>query len=51
MILSSIVIDSDDVNKLADFYQKLLGWEKKIYDHGEDGIWVTLRNKMKALQN
>ena len=45
MILSSIVIDSDDANKLSDFYQKLLGWEKKVYDHGENGIWITLRSK------
>lgn len=30
MILSSIVIYSDDANKLSDFYQELLGWEKKV---------------------
>lgn len=45
MILSSIVIDSDDADKLSEFYQKLLGWEKKVYNHGENGIWITLRNK------
>lgn len=48
MILSSIVIDSDDANKLSDFYQKLLGWEKKVYDHGENGIWITLRSKTES---
>ena len=42
MILSSVVIDTDDVAMLSNFYQNLLGWEKKVYDHGEDGLWVTL---------
>lgn len=45
MLLSSVVLDSNDANKLSEFYQKLLGWEKKIYNHGENGIWITLRNK------
>lgn len=48
MILSSIVIDSDDAVKLSEFYERLLGWERKIYDHGENGIWITLRNKEKS---
>lgn len=45
MILSSVVIDSDDADKLSDFYQNLLGWEKKVYNHGENGVWITLRSK------
>ncbi len=45
MKLSSIVLDSGNAIQLADFYQNLLGWEKKVYDHGENGIWITLRNK------
>lgn len=45
MKLSSVVISCSNSNKLIDFYQKLLNWEKKVYDHGEDGVWVVLRNK------
>ena len=45
MKLNSVVLDSGDAAMLADFYQKLLGWEKREYDHGENGIWITLRNK------
>lgn len=48
MLLSSIVIDCDDVKKLSEFYQRLLGWEKKIYDHGKNGIWVTLKSKKES---
>lgn len=48
MMLSSVVIDTDDVAMLSNFYQNLLGWEKKVYDHGEDGLWVTLRNKKES---
>lgn len=45
MKLSSVVIDCDDAEILSEFYKNLLGWEKKVYDHGENGIWITLRNK------
>lgn len=45
MKLNSVVIDCDNVEKLSDFYQKLLGWEKKVYNHGKNGDWVVLRNK------
>ena len=45
MKLSSVVIDSDNAEKLSEFYKNLLGWEKKVYDHGENGMWITLRNK------
>ncbi len=45
MKLSSVVLDSDNALKLAEFYQNLLGWEKKVYNHGENGDWITLRNK------
>ncbi len=45
MQLSSVVLDSDNAERLSEFYKNLLGWEKKVYDHGENGIWITLRNK------
>ena len=45
MKLSSIVIDSDNANKLSEFYQKLLGWDKKVYNHSENGDWIVLVNK------
>lgn len=45
MRLSSVVIDSNNAIELSKFYENLLGWEKKIYDHGENGKWITLRNK------
>ena len=45
MKLSSIVLDCSNVEELSNFYMNLLGWERKEYDHGEDGIWVVLSNK------
>lgn len=45
MKLSSVVLDSANAIQLANFYQNLLGWEKKVYNHGENGDWITLRNK------
>ena len=48
MMLSSVVIDTDDVAMLSNFYQNLQKKKKKVYDHGEDGLWVTLRNKKES---
>lgn len=48
MKLSSVVIDSDNANELANFYQKLLGWEKKVYNHGDNGDWIVLVNKKES---
>lgn len=45
MRLSSVVLDSGNAKELSDFYAKLLGWEKKVYNHGENGDWIVLRNK------
>lgn len=45
MILSSVVIDSNNALELSTFYEQLLGWERKVYDHRDNGIWITLRNK------
>ena len=45
MKLSSVVIDSDNAEELSEFYKNLLGWEKKVYNHGESGDWIVLRNK------
>lgn len=45
MQLSSIVIDCSNAERLMEFYQKLLNWEPRVYDHGEDGVWITLKSK------
>lgn len=45
MKLGSVVIDSNNVEELSEFYKNLLGWQKKIYDHGKDGKWIVLSNK------
>lgn len=45
MKLASVVIDSSNAERLSEFYKNLLGWDKKVYDHGENGIWITLRKK------
>lgn len=45
MKLSSVVLDSRNAKELAEFYKKMLNWEMKVYDHGEDGEWIVLRNK------
>jgi len=44
MRLGAIVIDSDDSEKMADFYQKLLGWsiERQIF---EDEKWIILKSE------
>lgn len=44
MQLSSIVIDCSNADKLMEFYKNLLNWEVRVYDHGEDGIWKTLKS-------
>ena len=36
MVLSSIVLDCSDAKSLATFYENLLGWEMKVYNHGEN---------------
>ncbi len=48
MKLNSIVIDSGDAQGLSEFYEKLLGWERKVYNHGENGNWIVLRNKSES---
>ncbi len=45
MKLSSVVIDSDNAKELSEFYEKILGWERKVYNHGDNGDWIVLRNK------
>lgn len=41
MRLGSIVIDSDDIEALSSFYEKLLGWNRNVQI--EDGEkWITL---------
>lgn len=45
MQLSSIVLDCSNARNLLDFYKKLLDWEERVYDHGEDGVWMTLKSK------
>ncbi len=45
MLLSSVVLDCSDAKSLAKFYENLLGWEMKVYNHGENGDWIVLRNK------
>ena len=37
---SSVVLDSTDSNRLADFYAHLLGWQK----HAKDPEWIYVRN-------
>ncbi len=39
MNLYSIVLDCQNAEKLCSFYEELLGWERKVYDHGEGGFW------------
>lgn len=36
MKLKAIVLDSDNSEKLSDFYQKLLGWKKREYNFEGD---------------
>jgi len=48
MKLGSIVIDSNDADGLSEFYKNLLNWEKKVYNHGEDGEWIVLSNKIES---
>ena len=48
MILSSVVLDCSDAKSLAEFYENLLGWEMKVYNHGENGDWIVLRNKKES---
>lgn len=37
---SSVVLDSANSNSLADFYSRLLGWQK----HADDPEWIYVRN-------
>jgi len=48
MKLASIVIDCSDAEKLSSFYIEMLGWSKKVYNHGEDGDWIVLTNKLES---
>ena len=42
MRLGSIVIDSDNIEELSDFYEKLLGWKKSVQiNDGEKWIIVA----------
>ncbi len=41
MRLGAIVIDSDDVEALSDFYAKLLGWTKSSQIHDGEK-WITV---------
>ena len=45
MRLGAIVLDSDDSESLADFYQRLLGWE----NYSNDGEYVYLSCDEKSL--
>ncbi|MDL2248692.1 hypothetical protein LJB89_03245 [Tyzzerella sp. OttesenSCG-928-J15] len=42
MRLGAIVLDSDNIEELSDFYAKMLGWNKDVQFHdGEKWITVT----------
>lgn len=45
MRLASVILDTDNAEKLASFYERLLGWDRKTYDDGTNGKWITLRKK------
>lgn len=41
MRLGAIVLDSDNIEELSDFYARLLGWTKNIQNHDGEK-WITL---------
>ena len=41
MKLGAIVLDSDNIDELSDFYASLLGWTKNIQTHNGEK-WITL---------
>ncbi|MDL2294427.1 hypothetical protein LJC60_07345 [Ruminococcaceae bacterium OttesenSCG-928-D13] len=41
MKLGAIVLDSDNIEELSDFYAKLLGWNKSSQDHDGEK-WITV---------
>ncbi|SHO45518.1 VOC family protein [Anaerocolumna xylanovorans] len=43
--LSMVVLDSNDIKALADFYIRLLGWEK---EHEEEGVWISIVSPLKG---
>jgi len=43
MKLGAIVIDSDDAEKLSEFYQKLLGWTKEC-QFFEGDKWIIVKS-------
>ena len=40
--LRSVVLDTTDVQRLAEFYRDLLGWSFSEHDDPEDDSWRTL---------
>lgn len=44
MKLGAIVLDSNNIEELSDFYVKLLGWTKEIQTH-EGEKWIILYNE------
>lgn len=45
--LGSVVLDSNDIKTLSDFYIRMLGWEK---EHEEEGIWISIVSKAKGVR-
>ncbi|SHJ45466.1 hypothetical protein SAMN02745136_00063 [Anaerocolumna jejuensis DSM 15929] len=43
--LGSVVLDSNDIKTLSDFYIRMLGWEK---EYEEEGIWISIVSKAKG---
>ena len=41
MKLGAIVLDSDNIEELSDFYTKMLGWTKSSQSH-EGETWITV---------
>lgn len=41
MRLGAIVLDSDNIDELSDFYANMLGWKKEIQIHDEEK-WITV---------
>ncbi len=45
--LGSVVLDSNDIKTLSDFYIRMLGWEK---EYEEEGIWISIVPKAKGVR-
>ena len=43
MKMGAVVLDSSNADELSDFYQKLLGWEKKV-QFFEGDKWIIVKS-------